>query len=67
MTPKELIHHFNTIKGNLSCPIDEGFLEPRLADDDQVVIYCCSCSYKQILGTYAAEKIRDLSHTLTSS
>jgi hypothetical protein len=66
MSPKEIIYHFNQIKETLACPIDEGFLEPSLDDDDNVVIRCMSCKYKQVLGTYAAEKIRDLSHTLTS-
>lgn len=65
MDHRELLYSFNQIKDQLSCPIDEGFLEPRLIDGDMVQIYCLSCSWKQILGLHAAEKIRDMRHTLT--
>ena len=34
----------------LACPLDQGFLLPNQNDEDEVYLYCLSCSYKKFIG-----------------
>jgi hypothetical protein len=58
------LKNFNKIKDSLCCPLDEGMVEPRLGYDDEIIIYCLSCSWHQTLGLNAIDRISDLAHKL---
>jgi len=66
MEINEILLYVNKVKSTLACPIDEGFIEPNVTDDDRVYVYCLSCSWKAYLGTDAERILSDLAHTLTS-
>jgi hypothetical protein len=41
----------------LECPIDQGLLLPNLNENDNIFLYCISCSYKKIVGIDLYNKI----------
>jgi hypothetical protein len=41
----------------LECPIDQGSLLPNQDLEDNVYLYCLSCSYKKIMGYKYYENI----------
>jgi hypothetical protein len=43
----------------IECPMDQGPLMPNQSLDDQIYLYCLSCSYKKIIGIEYYGKIRD--------
>lgn len=41
----------------LDCPIDQGLLLPNLNNNDNVILYCLSCSYNKVVGIDLYNKI----------
>ena len=41
----------------LECPMDQGPLMPNMDENDNIYLYCLSCSYKNVIGTDLYEKI----------
>ena len=41
----------------LECPIDQGLLLPNLNENDNIFLYCISCSFKKIVGIDLYNKI----------
>ena len=41
----------------LECPMDQGLLMSNLDFDDQIYLYCLSCSYKKYIGIDLYENI----------
>jgi uncharacterized protein YebE (UPF0316 family) len=41
----------------LECPIDQGLLLPNLNQNDNIILYCLSCSYNKIVGIDLYNKI----------
>jgi len=42
----------------LDCPIDQGLLFPNLDEEDNIFLYCLSCSYKKNIGLDMYNKIK---------
>lgn len=42
----------------IDCPIDQGLLFPNLDQDDNIYLYCISCSYKKNMGLDLYNKIK---------
>jgi DNA-directed RNA polymerase subunit M/transcription elongation factor TFIIS len=43
----------------MDCPIDQGLLFPNLDNDDNIFLYCISCSYKKNIGLDLYNKIKE--------
>ena len=43
----------------MDCPIDQGLLFPNLDNDDNIFLYCISCSYKKNIGIDLYNKIKE--------
>ncbi len=41
----------------LECPMDQGPLMPNMDINDNIYLYCISCTYKNIVGIDLYEKI----------
>ncbi len=41
----------------LECPMDQGPLMPNMDINDNIYLYCLSCTYKNIVGIDLYEKI----------
>ena len=41
----------------LECPMDQGPLMPNIDINDNIYLYCLSCTYKNIVGIDLYEKI----------
>lgn len=44
----------------MDCPIDQGLLFPNLDNDDNIFLYCISCSYKKNIGIDLYSKIKEI-------
>lgn len=44
----------------MDCPIDQGLLFPNLDNDDNIFLYCISCSYKKNIGIDLYNKIKEV-------
>jgi len=44
----------------LSCPMDQGPLLPNMDLEDNIYLYCLSCSYKKTLGSSEYEALSSL-------
>lgn len=64
---KTILKSFNTLKPSLACPIDDGMVEPKLGYDDEIIIYCLSCSWRQVLGENAKRNIVAQASNLTQN
>jgi hypothetical protein len=53
----ETLAAFNKIRDDLMCPIDESMIFAKLTDDDEIRVYCVTCSWSQTLGTNAQTNI----------
>lgn len=63
----DILKAFNLIKEGFCCPIDEGFVEPRVTYVSTVEIYCTSCSWRQELGVQASQNIIKIAEKVTSA
>jgi hypothetical protein len=41
----------------LECPMDQGPLMPNIDENDNIYLYCLSCSYKKVMGTDLYDKL----------
>ena len=41
----------------LECPLDQGLLMPNIDDNDNIFLYCLSCSYKNNMGLEVYDRI----------
>lgn len=41
----------------LECPMDQGPLMPNIDINDNIYLYCLSCTYKNVVGVDLYEKI----------
>jgi hypothetical protein len=53
----ETLSAFNRIRDYLMCPIDESMVFAKLTDDDEIRVYCVTCSWSQTLGESAKANI----------
>jgi hypothetical protein len=53
----ETLAAFNKIRDDLMCPIDESMIFAKLTDDDEIRVYCVTCSWSQALGDNAMANI----------
>lgn len=44
----------------IDCPLDQGLLMCNLDNDDEIYLYCLSCSYKKVIGFDLYNKIKKL-------
>jgi hypothetical protein len=53
----EALAAFNKIRDELMCPVDESMVFAKLTDDDEIRVYCVTCSWAQTLGENAKSNI----------
>ncbi len=44
----------------IECPMDQGLLMSNLDDEDNIILYCLSCSYKKIIGISLYNEMQEL-------
>lgn len=44
----------------LDCPIDQGLLFCNQDLEDNIFLYCISCSYKKNIGTYMYDRMKKI-------
>ena len=43
----------------IECPMDQGLLQPNLDINDNIFLYCLSCSYKNFIGEKLYNSIKE--------
>ena len=41
----------------MECPLDQGLLSCNQSKDEEIFLYCLSCSYKKVIGSKLYEQI----------
>jgi len=51
----------------LECPMDQGPLFPNLDQDDNIFLYCLSCSFKKMMGSVDYQNLVSLVKTVSNA